>query len=102
MNAGYFLLFFDLPTLDEDYAKKYRHLIKALLKQGFVRVQKSVFCRVRKEHDDAMQFGQLLKTEIGNGFGEISLLSVGKNEFESMYMVCGDAPIFTNESVFVF
>ena len=40
------MVFFDLPTLTAEDRKVYRHFRKTLIKNGFIMLQESVYCKM--------------------------------------------------------
>jgi len=102
MNQGYLLAFFDLPTKEKAYGRKYRRLVKGLEAEGFVRIQKSIYCRTKSGHDETEKIGKRIKDFFGDEFGDVVVVSIGKKEFENMYVVSGGNINVTDENVFEF
>lgn len=78
------LVFFDLPVTTETHKKAYRKFHKFLLKNGFLMLQESVYCKMA------------VKTIVDNVHrnkpekGLIQLLTVTEKQYSKMDIIIGD------------
>ena len=83
------LLFFDLPSITNEDKKHYRHFVKLIKMQGFVRIQESVFSMLSLNQqyvDSTISFLQLNTPPKGN----IMVLTVTEKQYSSMKIILGD------------
>ena len=69
------IVFFDLPTITEENRRDYRKFRKVLIKNGFLMMQESVYCRMLINPTD----------------GIVQVLTVTEKQFSHMEYICGKA-----------
>lgn len=83
------LVFFDLPVTTETHKKAYRKFHKFLLKNGFLMLQESVYCKMAVN-------SIAVKTIVDNVHrnkpeeGLIQLLTVTEKQYSKMDIIIGD------------
>lgn len=96
------LLFFDLPTLTAAERKTAAAFRKALLKDGFLMLQESVYCKLALNGTAVA----LIKNRVNKYLpekGSVMILTVTEKQFESMDICLGtrDDPVLDNDSTLV-
>lgn len=82
-------MFFDLPVLTDENRRSYRNFRKYLLKNGFLMLQESVYCKLA------------LNSTVANGIidnlhknkppeGLVQLLTVTEKQYAKMDIIIGD------------
>lgn len=90
---------FDLPTDTNDEKRDYRIFRKALLKNGFVMVQFSVYMRTCPNREFAKKFLPKLRQQAPSS-GNIRLLTVTEKQYNDMELIIGsrnETEILINE-----
>ena len=83
------IVFFDLPTETNEDKRAYRHFRKALIKDGFIMMQESVYCRM--VHNQSVENG--IKSAVRKNRpkeGLVQMLSVTEKQFQKMEFVTGE------------
>ena len=83
------IVFFDLPTETAEDKRNYRHFRKALIKNGFIMLQESVYCRMfitPSSERTAMDMIRKNKPPSGT----VQMLSVTEKQFSKMEVIVGD------------
>lgn len=91
MNYRYMrtLLFFDLPTLTSKQRKAYRDFVKLLIRNGFYRIQESVFVKMSINPQAAQATVKYIDSKKPSE-GNIITLTVTEKQFLSMQILLGD------------
>ncbi len=84
-----YLVFFDLPTLTEEDRKNYRHFRKALIKNGFIMLQESVYCRMITSPSMENSIKKMLY-ENKPPEGIVQTLRVTEKQFAKMDYIVGE------------
>jgi CRISPR-associated protein Cas2 len=83
------ILFFDLPVVKEKQKREYTRFVKSLKKQGFYRMQYSVYVKLNMDERSAQssinQVKELLPKE-----GYIGVLMVTEKQFASIQFLLGE------------
>lgn len=83
------LLFFDLPTIEQNDQKAYRKFVREIKKLGFYMLQESVY--VKMSIDRQSQMGIISKVKkISPGKGSVMVLSVTEKQFSQMQIIIGE------------
>ena len=83
------LVFFDLPVITEENRRAYRKFRKFLLKNGFLMLQESVYCKLALN-------STAVRTKVDNVHknkpeeGLIQLLSVTEKQYAKMDIIIGN------------
>lgn len=83
------IVFFDLPTETGDDRRNYRKFRKALVKNGFIMLQESVYCRMISSPSVEMSVKKMIKDNKPPK-GLIQFLSVTEKQFAKMEYVVGE------------
>lgn len=97
------LVFFDLPVLTAEDRKNYRQFRKVLIKNGFIMMQESVYCKMLTSPSMENSCKKLLHDNKPQK-GLVQLLSVTEKQFVKMDYVVGESQsnvIDSEESVIV-
>lgn len=83
------LVFFDLPVLTAKERREYRRFRNELLKNGFIMLQNSVYCRMalNKTYADRA-VSQIKKMKPSNGL--VMTLMVTEKQFQNMEIITGE------------
>ena len=82
------ILFFDLPS-KEDYEKKeYRLFQKALIKNGYVMMQFSVYIKAINSFSKVKREMQKIKKDIPSG-GNIRMIAITEKQYLNMEIILG-------------
>lgn len=82
------LVFFDLPTETSADRREYRRFRKMLLKNGFLMMQESVYCRmVLNQSVERSVMECIRKNRPPSGF--VQMLSVTEKQFAAMEYIVG-------------
>lgn len=82
------ILFFDLPTLTNKDRRNYRKFIKLLIKNGFYRIQESVFVKMSVTPQAAKSIINMIEKEKPNQ-GSIFSITVTESQFANMHIFLG-------------
>ncbi len=83
------LVLFDLPTETAEDRKNYRHFRKALIKNGFIMWQESVYCRMVLNASVEKSVVEMLR-KIKPPRGVVSVLSVTEKQFAKAEYITGN------------
>lgn len=84
------LVFFDLPTETPEDKLNYRHFRKALLENGFLMMQESVYCRLLITPTMERAVMQSLKRQKPPK-GLVQVLAVTEKQFANMEYLVGES-----------
>lgn len=82
------LLFFDLPTLTASERKAAAMFRKALLKDGFLMLQESVYCKLSLNGTAADNVRERVKKYLPKE-GNVIMLTITEKQFENMDLCLG-------------
>ncbi|MCQ2533544.1 MAG: CRISPR-associated endonuclease Cas2 [Clostridia bacterium] len=83
------LVFFDLPVLTREDRHNYSRFRKMLMKNGFIMLQESVYCRMALNQNVASAFTNLVKINKPPK-GLVQILTVTEKQFAKMEYVTGE------------
>lgn len=83
------LCFFDLPMLSKEDFRNYTRFRKALIKNGFIMLQESVYCKMLTT-PTAAQSAKLLINNYKPPSGVVQILMVTENQFSKMEYIVGE------------
>ena len=83
-------VFFDLPVYTKKLRKEYAKFRKILINDGFFMLQYSVYTKIARNHDDAIQCIFSVK-RILPAHGSVRLLSVTEKQYAAMQILVGEA-----------
>ena len=84
------LVFFDLPVTTSEYRRQYVQFRKFLIKNGFMMLQESVYCKLALNSSAVRTIvDNIHKNKPDEGL--IQILSVTEKQYEKMDFVIGDA-----------
>lgn len=83
------LVFFDLPVITEENRKAYRKFRKFLLKNGFMMLQESVYCKLALNGSAVNAIVENVHKNSPED-GLIQLLSVTEKQYAKMDIIIGD------------
>lgn len=83
------IVFFDLPTETGEDRRNYRKFRKALVKNGFIMLQESVYCRMISSPSVEMSVKKMIKDNKPPK-GLVQFLSVTERQFAKMEYVVGE------------
>lgn len=84
------IVFFDLPTETEADRRYYRKFRRALIKDGFIMLQESVYTKLALNSTQVAQIISDVKNKQPEK-GIVQILSVTEKQFAKMEMICGKA-----------
>lgn len=83
------IIFFDLPTETMEDKREYRRFRKLLIKNGFLMLQKSVYCRMLlNKSAEAAVVATIKKHKPKSGL--VQLLTVTEKQFSKMEFLTGE------------
>ena len=83
------LVFFDLPTETAEDKRNYRHFRKLLIKNGFIMLQESVYCRMFITPTAEMSAMMIIRKNKPPA-GVVQMLSVTEKQFAKMEYLVGE------------
>ena len=83
------MVFFDLPVSTQKKRKEYALFRKALIENGYIMLQFSVYSRTARNHDDAMKHVTRLQSIIPPE-GSVRAMIVTEKQYAGMYLLLGD------------
>ncbi|MBO4962271.1 MAG: CRISPR-associated endonuclease Cas2 [Clostridia bacterium] len=92
------IVFFDLPTTSNKDLAEYRSFRKYLLKNGFVMLQESVYCKLALNNGSLELVKKQLKKNLPSG-GLVQVLTVTENQFEKMEFLVGEKDLKVVDSM---
>lgn len=85
------VLFFDLPVETPANRRDYRHFVKFLEKEGYLRQQESVFVKLAiDDHVAEASFSRIEQNKPPKGI--VQMLKVTEKQYASMKTIVGDNP----------
>ncbi len=95
------VLFFDLPMTTKQERKIYTHFRKFLIKNGYMMMQFSVYCKIFPNREAAVKHMNVLRKEVPKE-GQIRLLMVTEKQYSKIEVIVGgksnQEKIVTSES----
>lgn len=82
------LLFFDLPMVSQKEKKIYSDFRKYLIKNGYIMIQFSVYCKIFNNRDSAVKHINMLYKNIPSR-GYIRLMLVTEKQYNNSIIVIG-------------
>ncbi|CAI3400550.1 CRISPR-associated endonuclease Cas2 [Enterococcus cecorum] len=83
------LVFFDLPVLSLEQRRDYRSFRKFLIKDGFIMLQESVYCKMVLNKSAAKAVVEQVKKNRPED-GLVQLLTVTEKQFSKMEYIVGE------------
>ena len=83
------ILFFDLPSITKKDIREYTKFVKLLKKEGFVRMQESVFTKLALNQSVVNSSMIVLRKNVPPE-GIISILTITENQFSSIEHILGE------------
>lgn len=83
------LVFFDLPVLSLEQRRDYRSFRKFLIKDGFIMLQESVYCKIVLNESAAKAVVEQVKKNRPED-GLVQLLTVTEKQFSKMEYIVGE------------
>ena len=83
------LVFFDLPVITNEDKRNYRNFRKYLIKNGFIMMQESIYCKLAVTRGAAEQIVKNIRTNRPSQ-GLVQLLTVTEKQFAAMEMLTGE------------
>ena len=83
------LVFFDLPTETTEDKREYRRFRKTLLKNGFIMLQESVYCRLFVTPSAEQTAMDVIRKNKPSS-GVVQMLSVTEKQFSKMEYLVGE------------
>lgn len=83
------LVFFDLPVLSLEQRRDYRSFRKFLIKDGFIMLQESVYCKMVLNESAAKTVVEQVKKNRPED-GLVQLLTVTEKQFSKMEYIVGE------------
>lgn len=84
------IVFFDLPTETDEDRRNYRKFRKALIKNGFIMLQESVYCKLISSPSVEQSVRNMIRKNKPPS-GLVQFLSVTEKQFSRMEYVVGEA-----------
>lgn len=84
------LVFFDLPVNTKKRRKEYARFRKALIQDGFLMLQYSVYVRLARNHDDAKKHMRYVEDNLPPA-GSVRALTITDKQYVQMKILCGQA-----------
>ncbi|RHM62102.1 CRISPR-associated endonuclease Cas2 [Coprobacillus sp. AF33-1AC] len=82
------ILFFDLPMTTKKEIKTYTHFRKYLIKNGYMMMQFSVYCKIFPNREVAVKHADVLRKNIPKE-GQIRLLMVTEKQYARIEVIVG-------------
>ena len=83
------ILFFDLPTESLENKREYRKFRKFLIKNGFLMLQESVYCKLALNQTVAKAVVNSVKSNKPKD-GLVQLIVITEKQFSKMEYICGE------------
>ena len=84
------IVFFDLPTITEENRRDYRKFRKVLIKNGFLMMQESVYCRMLINPTAEKSVVDIIRRNKPPD-GIVQVLTVTEKQFSHMEYICRKA-----------
>lgn len=95
------MLFFDLPMKTKEQIKVYTLFRKTLIKEGYMMLQYSVYCKLFANRESAIKHVQKVKKVVPKN-GQIRIMLVTEAQYSKMEIIVGgkskQEQIFTHEA----
>lgn len=82
------VLFFDLPMVTKKEKKVYADFRKYLIKNGYLMMQFSVYCKIFNNRDAAKNHVEILRKNLP-GIGQIRIMVITETQYKKMEVVVG-------------
>ncbi|MBS5588915.1 MAG: CRISPR-associated endonuclease Cas2 [[Clostridium] spiroforme] len=82
------VLFFDLPMTTRKEKRIYAHFRKYLIKNGYMMMQYSVYCKIFPNREAAVKHVNILRKNVPNA-GQIRLLMVTEKQYSKIEIIVG-------------
>ena len=82
------VLFFDLPMTTRKEKRIYAHFRKYLIKNGYMMMQYSVYCKIFPNREAAVKHVNILRKNVPNA-GQIRLLMVTEKQYAKIEIIVG-------------
>ncbi len=82
------MVFFDLPVNTKKRRKEYARFRKALIADGFMMLQYSVYVRLARNHDDAQKHMRVVEANLPPA-GSVRALLITEKQYTQMRLLCG-------------
>ena len=83
------VVFFDLPVGTAENRRDYSRFRRKLMKNGFIMLQESVYCRMALNQNDAYAISSAVK-RIKPPKGLVQILTVTERQFSKMEYIVGE------------
>lgn len=83
------MVFFDLPVVDKDDRRRATQFRSFLLKQGYMMVQYSVYCKICNGQDAVKKQERILKRHMPPR-GSVRVLSITDKQYADMQLMVGE------------
>lgn len=82
------IVFFDLPVVTKQDRKNYAKFRKYLIKNGYLMMQYSVYCKIFANREAAIKHVAILKKNVPND-GQIRILLVTEKQYSKIEIIVG-------------
>lgn len=82
------MVFFDLPVNTKKSRRDYARFRKALIQDGFLMLQYSVYVRLTRNHDDARKHLRLVEDNLPPA-GSVRAMIITEKQYTQMKLLCG-------------
>lgn len=83
------IVLFDLPTESLEDKREYRNFRKFLIKEGFLMMQESVYCKLALNQTNVMTIrNRVIKNKPRRGL--VQLLSITEKQYQTMEYIVGE------------
>lgn len=82
------ILFFDLPMNNKNERRVYQGFRKYLIKNGYMMMQYSVYCKIFANREAAINHAHILKTVVPKE-GQIRLMLVTEKQYSRIEIITG-------------
>lgn len=82
------MVFFDLPVDTKKRRKDYTRFRKALINDGFMMLQYSVYVRLARNHDDAQKHLRIVEEHLPPA-GSVRAMIITEKQYTQMKLLCG-------------
>lgn len=98
------MVFFDLPTTTKADVKVYNKFRKYLIKNGYIMLQYSVYCKIFPNREAVVNHVNILKRNVPQN-GNIRIMMITEKQFSRMELIVGgksmQEEIITDESLII-
>ena len=82
------ILFFDLPMTTKQEVRTYTHFRKYLIKNGYMMMQFSVYCKIFPNREATVKHVEILRKNVPKK-GQIRLLMVTEKQYSKIELIVG-------------